>query len=326
MSTTFESIMNYKDGNETINNTQKKINQNELSTVDNSIELYELQSEIDSSFTALEMSINSLNRTYDLIDILKHNKLSKKSIKLLSIDKLYKDIYKLPIPSIESYNNDNTQLIVALESVIGKGIQGIKKAYFFIINNIKKLWRKFMDWWRSYEKKVRALEKDVLKKELDLNKIGDTTIKLPMDPDRFGELITTVDDIFANIEKAAKEKVDTTEEAKANVDKAYSILEEKEVKLKDILPDIVKGHWHKPIINIIVDLEKYNDNIESANKFQALFSIAKNDDNPDMERINRNLKALKHDKEIFKMVISFLRPTIITYIKLLTAAKKYIKA
>ena len=140
-----------------------KIIEKEILAYENAYELNDLYNTILKSNSVLELAEQSFNNNLSVLDILENYGLSKISLKVLSTNKLYTDIWKLELPSVESLDSVGSNksyansAIEAISDKLGKVWNGIRKGAEWLKNKIIEYWNKFMARLKSGGEKIKSL-------------------------------------------------------------------------------------------------------------------------------------------------------------------------
>ena len=181
----FKSIMNNEETN-TEENNESDINieinviqkENEIEEEVN--EINEQEREVDNDISVKENIEENIKEAEMLINILRTEGINQLSLNIISTNKLYTDIWKLRLPSVESLDTvgmnryQAEQLANALEGFLDKAKSGLKKVGRHLFESANKLIKKQEN--RIEQKRNRSLT--IIEKIENLVKHDDSLRKL----------------------------------------------------------------------------------------------------------------------------------------------------
>lgn len=238
MSITFAFIMN--------NQIDTFYNENEEDTGFNRIiqaeefksELNYLENEFNKRYKVIDEAIDSLSMTYDLIDILKNDELTDLSIKVLSTNKFYTDVYKL---GLESFNSNE----VAIEALGDMA----RKAFDNIVNAFKKMYRFFKEWILKWYNRVEYFDNETKRLAEECGKIDDKTYDHEGAKDKEisvipNKVVYAISEVIKTINPSIEALNKSLESAADEIDREDILAQAKRsINIKVIaLKDITKGN------------------------------------------------------------------------------------
>lgn len=175
----FNAIMNGEDfESESTPNIDVEINviQKEIEAEEAVDEVNDVQNEMEDTADTTEQVEDAVDEAEMLVKILRSDGIDPISLKILSTNRTYTDIWKITMPSTESLDVHGTnkraaeQLAVALESRIEAAREGIKSIYNNMVDKLGTFWEKIKNAILSNKKRVEAMRSKVNGLELDSEK------------------------------------------------------------------------------------------------------------------------------------------------------------